>query len=79
MNIKIIGKDITATDSIKAYIEKKCERISKYFDSELDVQVTIKSEGVKQVAEMRVYVNGDIYIAATESKDLYRSRAISSG
>lgn len=73
MNIKIIGKDITATDSIKAYIEKKCERISKYFDSELDVQVTIKSEGVKQVAEMRVYVNGDIYIAATESKDLYAS------
>lgn len=26
-----------------------------------------------QVAEMRVYVNSDIYIAVTESKDLYAS------
>lgn len=73
MNIKITGKELTTTDSIRAYIEKKCERISKYFETELDVQVTIKSEGVHQVAEMRVYVNSDIYIAVTESKDLYAS------
>lgn len=73
MNIKIVSKEITATESIKDYIEKKCERISKYFETEGDVQVTIKTEGVKQVAEMRVYVDGDIYIAVTESKDLYAS------
>lgn len=73
MNIKITGKELTATDSIKAYIEKKSERISKYFEVEPDVQVTIKSEGVHQVAEMKVYVNSNSYIAVTESKDLYAS------
>lgn len=72
MNIKIIGKELT-TDSIKAYIEKKCERISKYFETEPDVQVTIKTEGINQVAEIRIYVDGEIYIAVTESKDLYAS------
>lgn len=73
MNIKIVGKELTATDSIKAYIEKKSERISKYFETEPDIQVTIKSEGVHQVAEMRVYVDSNIFIAVTESKDLYAS------
>ena len=73
MNIKIIGKDLVATDSIKDYIEKKCERISKYFENEIDIQATIKSEGVGQVAEIKVYIDGEIYIAVTESKDLYAS------
>lgn len=73
MNIKIVGKELSATDSIKTYIEKKSERISKYFETECDIQVTIKSEGIHQVAEMRVYVNSDIFIAVTESKDLYAS------
>lgn len=73
MNIKIIGKDLETTDAIKDYIEKKCERIAKYSDTEIEAQVTIKSEGIHQVAEMRIYINGDIYIAVTESKDLYAS------
>ena len=31
MNIKIIGKDLTAREPIKEYVEKKLERIKKYF------------------------------------------------
>ena len=29
MKIKITGKELKATDSIKNYIEKKCERLVK--------------------------------------------------
>ena len=30
MNIKITGKELKATEAIKEYVEKKCERLQKY-------------------------------------------------
>ena len=73
MKIKITGKDLKATDAIKDYLEKKCERLQKYTEDEIDVQVTIKTEGINQVAELHADINGDIYRAVTENKDLYAS------
>ena len=73
MKIKITGKDLKATEAIKEYLEKKCERLQKYSEDEIDVQVTIKTEGINQVAELSAAINGDIYRAVTENKDLYAS------
>lgn len=73
MKIKITGKELKATDAIKDYLEKKCERLQKYTEDEIDVQVTIKTEGINQVAELHAEINGDIYRAVTENKDLYAS------
>lgn len=73
MNIKITGKELKATDSIKSYIEKKCERLVKYFGDDFDVQATIKTEGKEQVAEMHVNTQSGVFRAVTGSKDLYAS------
>ena len=73
MDIKITGKDLKATDAIKDYAEKKLERLEKYFEDEIEVVVTIKTEGKEQVAEMRVTVKADNYKAVTAHKDLYAS------
>lgn len=73
MKIKITGKDLKATEAIKEYLEKKCERLQKYTEEEIDVQVTIKTEGINQVAEIHANINGDMYRAVTENKDLYAS------
>ena len=73
MKIKITGKELKATEAIKEYVEKKCERLQKYSEDEIDVQVTIKTEGINQVAEISAVINGDIYRAVTENKDLYAS------
>ena len=73
MKIKITGKDLKATEAIKDYLDKKCERLQKYSEEEIDVQVTIKTEGINQVAEIHAEINGDIYRAVTENKDLYAS------
>lgn len=73
MKIKITGKELKATDAIKDYVEKKCERLQKYSEDEIDVQATIKTEGINQVAEISAVINGDIYRAVTENKDLYAS------
>ena len=71
MNIKVTGKDLEVTDAIKAYVEKKVERLEKYFDDEFDVVATVKSEKTEKVAEIRVSVKGDLYKAVTAHKDLY--------
>ena len=73
MNIKITGKDLKVTDSIKEYVEKKMERIQKYFEEELEVTVTVKTERELKIAEIRVNTKNDIYKAVTEHKDLYAS------
>ena len=73
MEIKIVGKDLKATDAIKDYTAKKLERIEKYFEGDIDCLVTIKVEKNVQIAEMQVSVKGDTYRAVTEHSDLYAS------
>ena len=73
MTVKITGKEVKATEAIKEYLEKKLERIQKYFDEELDVSLTIKVEGNEQIAEVGVVVKGDMFRAVTADKDLYAS------
>lgn len=73
MNIQIVGKDVKATDAIKDYVAKKLVRIEKYFDGDVDVLVTIRTEKNEQIAEMGVTVKGDHYRAVTAHRDLYAS------
>ncbi len=73
MNIKITGKDVKATEAIKDYVERKLERIQKYFDEDFDVDVTIRTEKNMQISEMHVITRANTYRAVTEHKDLYAS------
>ena len=73
VNIKITGKDIKATEAIEDYLEKKMDRIEKYFDGDIEVTVTIKTEKTEQIAEMSVKVKQDTYRAVTAHKDMYAS------
>lgn len=76
MKITITGKELQATDAIKDYVEKKVQRIEKYFANDLEtmeVTVTIKAEKNVQTAEMYVAVKGENFKAVTEDKDLYAS------
>lgn len=73
MNIKITSKELEATEAIKDYIEKKSDRLTKYFGDNFDVNVTIKTEGTEQVAEMSLKVESTDFRAVTAHKDLYAS------
>ena len=73
MNIKITSKELIATEAIKYYIEKKSERLVKYFGEEFDVNATIKTEGSEQVAEISIKSDMGDFRAVTAHKDLYAS------
>ena len=73
MDIKITGKELKATEAIKEYVEKKSERVAKYFDENVSVSVTIKTQKSEQIAEMQVLAMNNTYRAVTSHKDLYAS------
>ena len=74
INLTITDKELKTTDAIKDYVEKKLERIEKYFVNEvITVNVKTKAEKNMQIAEMYVGVNGVNYKAVTEDRDLYAS------
>lgn len=72
MEIKIVGKEITVTEALNDYVEKKLERIEKYFEN-ASAEVTLKANKNEQTAEIFVKANGYTYMAAAEDKDLYAS------
>ena len=72
MKIKITGKELKITDAINNYVERKMERIEKYFE-DAEADVTIRTERNAQIAEIKVSANGDVYRAVAEEKDLYAS------
>ena len=49
MKIKIIGKELKITEAINDYVEKKLDRIGKYFE-DAEADVTLKTE--KDASEM---------------------------
>lgn len=72
MKIKITGKELKITEAINDYVEKKIDRIDKYFEN-AEADVTLKTEKNAQIAEICVVANGEKYRAVTENKDMYAS------
>ena len=72
MKIKIIGKELKITEAINDYVERKLDRIAKYFE-DAQADVTLRTEKNEQIAEIYVTANGEKYRAVTEDKDMYAS------
>ena len=72
MKVQVVGKELKVTDAINDYVERKLERIDKYFE-DASAEVTVKTEKNEQIAEVMVNANGDKYRAEAEEKDLYAS------
>ena len=69
MKIKITGKELKVTEAMNDYVEKKLDRIAKYFE-ESEAEVTLRTEKNEQIAEIYVIANSEKYRAVTEDKDI---------
>ena len=72
MRVNIFAKNITVTDAIKEYSEKKISKLEKYFE---DGDVQINFEVVKNIhiVEILVDVKGMFLKGFDRSEDLYTS------
>jgi len=78
MDIKVRGKNVELTPSLKDYIFEKVGRLEKYFDqiNSVDVALTVeknKSIETTQRAEVTMFVNGSVIRAEEASVSMYSS------
>lgn len=73
MKINYIGNDIKPTDAIKAYVEKRVEKLEKYFEQEIEIDVNFRVQGDVQGVHMTVIAGKNRYRAITEDTELYEA------
>ena len=71
MRVVITSKNFNASDHLKETIEKKFEKLSKYFSSDIVANVIISMERGKQKMEATINARGMIFRAEEGSTDAY--------
>ena len=73
MNLNLTGNHVEITPAMRDYVLSKTEKIMRYFDYVVDVNVTLSVEKLKQKAEATIHMRGrDIFVEA-DSSDMYAS------
>lgn len=68
MKLSVTGHHVEVTDSLRAYIEKKLERIGRHFDQVIDVHCVLTVEKLIHKAEATLHVSGSsLHADATDS------------
>ena len=71
MQISVSGHHIDVTDSLRAYVESKLDRLERHYDRITNMQVILSVEKQRQKAESTVRISGGEVYADAESEDLY--------
>jgi len=71
MQISLTGHHIDITDSMRAYVDSKFERLERHFDHVTNVHVILTVEKLRQKAEATLHVNGADIFAECEEEDMY--------
>ncbi|MEW7979523.1 MAG: ribosome-associated translation inhibitor RaiA [Candidatus Sedimenticola endophacoides] len=71
MQISLTGHHIDITDSMRAYVDTKFERLERHFDHVTNIHVILTVEKLRQKAEATLHVNGANVFADCEEEDMY--------
>jgi putative sigma-54 modulation protein len=73
MQLNLSGRHVEVTDAMRAYAEKKLERIRRHFEHVIDVHMVMSVDKNEHKAEATVHCSGtDIHADATDS-NMYRA------
>ena len=73
MKFIIVGRNIEVTPGLKAAVEDKLSKLSKYFNPDTEVHVTLSVEKERQKIEVTIPVKGSIIRSEQASSDMYVS------
>jgi putative sigma-54 modulation protein len=71
MRVTVRGKNVHVSDSLKAYVEKKLQKLNKYFSNIKDAQVTQTIQRNWHVIEIQVEGDGVFLRGEDRSPDMY--------
>jgi putative sigma-54 modulation protein len=71
MQLSLSGHHVEVTDSMRAYVERKLERITRHFDHVIDVHCVLTVEKLRQKAEATLHVRGNAIHADATDGNMY--------
>jgi putative sigma-54 modulation protein len=71
MQLKVTGHHVEITESMRAYVEKRLDRVKRHFDSVIDVNVLMSVDKLQHKAEATVHVSGNNLHADAIDTDMY--------
>ena len=71
MQLSVTGHHIEVTPSLRSYVEKKLEKITRHFDHVIDVHCVLTVEKLRQKAEATLHVSGSAIHADATEPDMY--------
>lgn len=71
MQLNLSGHHVELTDSLRAYVSSKLERLERHFDRITNMTVVLSVEKQRQRAEATIHVSGGEIFADAGHDDLY--------
>ena len=71
MNVNITGHHLEVTPAIRDYITGKLDRVTRHFDHDIDVNMILSVEKLKQKAEATVHLSGKNIFVESHDSDMY--------
>ncbi len=71
MHLSVTGHHVEITPALRAYVEKKLERIVRHFDHVIDVHCVLTVEKLLHKAEATLRVRGETIHALASEGDMY--------
>jgi len=73
MKITVSGKNIDVTDALRDTVIKKISKLDKYFNPEVEAQVTLSVQKNNHIIEVTIPFNGVILRGEEATEDMYTS------
>jgi len=74
VNLSITARHIDITDSIKEYLQKRLNKLKKYFnEKEVNIHIVFLAEKERRCIEITLHYNGNILYGRETKGDLYTS------
>ncbi len=73
MKIILSGKNLEITDSLRNQVNKKVSKLSRYFNEDVEVQVTMSVEGYRHIIEVTIPFDGIVIRGEESTDDMYAS------
>src|SRR6202035_6062923 len=71
MHLSVTGHHVEITPALRAYVEKKLERIVRHFDHVIDVHCVLTVEKLRQSAEATLHVSRSAIHANDVQANMY--------
>ena len=71
MQINLTGHHIDITDSLRAYVDTKFEKLERHFEHISNVHVVLNIVKINQKAEATLHLKGEVVHANSEHTDMY--------